>query len=165
MRPGCIGLKLPALRATVKADQDGITEALDSSEEIKKTRTGGELRKGRPVFQPQLDCSVFPVRTGAGKKPSHIISIGRDVSNDLVIPNDLVTKYHAFFRKREDGRFLLLDGASKNGTFLNDEPVPKWGKGLPVEVESGALIRLGSMEFIFLMADEFRKLVARLFKE
>lgn len=50
------------------------------------------------------------------------VTIGRHQSNDIVIENLAVSGYHARIDHRPEG-FLLIDLQSKNGTFLNDEPV------------------------------------------
>jgi hypothetical protein len=104
---------------------------------------------------PEPDLVVFPVRHGTHKEPGEFISVGRYAGNDVVIPYEPVTRIHALFTRDQAGRFFLLDAGSKNGTFVNDLPVPLRGKGEPAEVKSGAQIRLGPLSFTFLTADQF----------
>lgn len=50
------------------------------------------------------------------------LTIGRHQSNDIVIDNLAVSGYHARVEARQDG-FVITDLQSKNGTYLNNEPV------------------------------------------
>ena len=120
------------------------------------TKTFGAVSGDQP-FRPEREFLVFPVRKNR-KTFSGFISLGRDSSNDVVIPDVSLTAYHAFFKPEEGGRFFLLDAASKNGTFVDEEPVPQWGAGDPVEVTSGTSIRFGSIKLVFLGVAEFHKL-------
>ncbi len=140
----------------------GTPEALDAERGLSRTRTGGGDTQAGAAYRLRAECRVFPIRSARHKASAHIISVGRAAANDLVLPHEGITKYHAFFKRGEDGRIFLLDGASKNGTFLDDRPVPMWGQGDPVEVASGMRVRLGTVEFTFLAVAELYELVRRL---
>jgi ABC transport system ATP-binding/permease protein len=45
--------------------------------------------------------------------------IGRDLQNDIVVDDPLVSRFHAELRARSDGRRELVDLGSRNGTFVN----------------------------------------------
>jgi hypothetical protein len=98
------------------------------------------------------------------RRPSRLghIAVGRAETCDLVVPDLSVSLYHAFFREEQDGSFVLQDAHSKNGTFVDDQRVPAQGKGPPTRVQSGAEVRFGSMEFLFLGCAEFRELIQKL---
>ena len=49
-----------------------------------------------------------------------VTSIGSDVSNDIVVDDEAVSRQHAKVRIEED-RFMLYDLVSTNGTFVNDQ--------------------------------------------
>ncbi len=49
--------------------------------------------------------------------------IGRVADNDLPLDDPLISRYHAVVRRIE-GRYLLADLGSSNGTFLNDSEEP-----------------------------------------
>ena len=51
-----------------------------------------------------------------------VVTIGRAVSNDIVITSKRVSREHARVR-REDWRRVLEDCGSTNGTYLNDERI------------------------------------------
>jgi pSer/pThr/pTyr-binding forkhead associated (FHA) protein len=90
--------------------------------------------------------------------------VGRNEGNDVVVPDQSISLFHALFRKTQDDRILLRDAGSTNGTFINDKKVPVQLQGEPVEVDSGAQVRFGSVKFTFLRLVEFRKLVRELSK-
>jgi hypothetical protein len=52
------------------------------------------------------------------------ITIGRNHNNQMVLPSQSVSNYHAqiYF---EDGRYMLEDLNSTNGTFINDLKIDK----------------------------------------
>jgi hypothetical protein len=52
------------------------------------------------------------------------VSIGRGPENLVVLPDISVSRRHAMLR-RENGRYLLFDQASGNGTRLNGKPVTR----------------------------------------
>ena len=114
--------------------------------------------EGIPMV-PEADLFVFPIRHGRHKQAGEFISVGRSASNDVIIPFEPITRFHALFSQDATGRFVVLDAGSKNGTFVNDRPVPMKDKSEPPEVKSGALIRMGPLSFTFLTAADFREFV------
>ncbi len=70
------------------------------------------------------------------------LRIGRDPSNDVVLPNPNVSRFHAEVASR-DGRVELRDLGSSNGTRLNGELVED---GL---LEAGASIGIGPYRLVF----------------
>src|SRR5579859_6712210 len=71
------------------------------------------------------------------------LRIGRGDKNDLQLNDASVSRYHAFLR-RVDGRYLLSDVGSQNGTFVNDRQVHA-----PSALQSGDRIRAGTTELTF----------------
>ena len=63
------------------------------------------------------------------------LRIGRSEQNDLRLDDASVSRYHAFLR-RVDGRYLLSDVGSQNGTFVNGRRVHA-----PSALQSGDRIR------------------------
>lgn len=69
------------------------------------------------------------------------LTVGRDPSNDIVLPNDSVSRVHAVF-VRQPGGLCLVDLHSTNGTWVNgvvvtpDEAVP---------IDEADIIRIGPM--------------------
>src|SRR4029079_6104918 len=71
------------------------------------------------------------------------LRIGRGEQNDLRLNDASVSRYHAFLR-RVDGRYLLSDVGSQNGTFVNGRQVHG-----PSALDSGDRIRAGTTELTF----------------
>ncbi len=85
---------------------------------------------------------VLPVRKVQTTFPS-MITVGRAKNNDIVVPDALVSKFHAFFRQIDDGEWGVADAGSANGTRLNDADLPP--KGQPERVRSGDKIVFGGV--------------------
>ena len=93
---------------------------------------------------------VMPIKKVQTTFPS-MITIGRAKNNDIVIPDALVSKFHAFFRQLDDGEWGIADAGSANGTKLGDVDLPP--KGQPERVRSGDKIVFGGVSaFRFLDA-------------
>jgi pSer/pThr/pTyr-binding forkhead associated (FHA) protein len=70
------------------------------------------------------------------------ISIGRLPQNDIVIDNLSVSRRHLVISKTQD-RYILRDCESKNGTYLNDQPVTE------AALSDGDIITIGKYQIIF----------------
>jgi pSer/pThr/pTyr-binding forkhead associated (FHA) protein len=77
------------------------------------------------VMQPARLVVLAGPRTGLEVPVTeHEVSIGRGPENLVVLPDISVSRHHAMLR-RENGRYVLLDQASGNGTRLNGKPVTR----------------------------------------
>lgn len=114
-----------------------------------------------PVGPPAAaDMVVFSVRA-TGRSPfPRMIAVGRTKNNDVILSDIGISKFHAFF-KEEDGKLLLQDADSRNGTFADGRPVPPKKAGKPVEVTSGAKVKFGMLEFWLLNAAGLQDLARR----
>lgn len=113
---------------------------IDSGEEITKDLTEDKIDNS---FDPRLsfvavsDNEAYPLRR-------YHTRIGRNVDNDIMIPDDdRVSRYHAEI-KRENNQLLLFDCDSRNGVWLNQQRLVKSAK-----LRAGDRIRIGKQEFIF----------------
>lgn len=68
------------------------------------------------------------------------ISIGRARNCDVVLRHPSVSKLHAHVRKEADGRWMLHDAGSHNGTSVGTLPVTTE----PAELHSGDLVTFGA---------------------
>ena len=113
-----------------------------------------------PGFDPREDFLVFPVKHRGGRSPNiDPIWVGREEKNDVVIPDASVSSVHAYFVVNKQGVYTLQDLGSKNGSFIDNEPVPSKDDGPAVELTSVCRIRFGSVTLTFLMAKDFFNLV------
>jgi len=77
------------------------------------------------------------------------VEIGRESDNDLVVPHKSVSRHHCTLT-REGGLVWVQDHGSSNGTFLNGSPLQE------ELIRSGDLLRVGSVEIVFLDVAEHR---------
>ncbi len=72
-----------------------------------------------------------------------VIHIGRHQSNDFVVNDKRVSRYHAEIRY-ERGQFMLYDLGSTNGVGINGVLTRQ-----PVPLKNGDIVSVGSFEFVF----------------
>jgi len=65
-----------------------------------------------------------------------VITIGRSEDCDVIIPDRQVSRHHATIHRQDDA-WVLTDLGSKNGTFLNGQPVLQ-----PVQLQDGDEIQV-----------------------
>jgi len=118
-----------------------------------------------PMRELKANFLAYPVKwTGRSPYP-RMITVGRTRNNDIVLPDESVSKFHAFFRDSAmtsqalPGTFLVYDAGSRNGTTLDGRPVPVAKEGDAVLVRSGAKLRFGLVPLTFLDAPAFLGLV------
>ncbi|MEI6241304.1 MAG: FHA domain-containing protein [Planctomycetia bacterium] len=87
------------------------------------------------VTKPAAKAKTFPVRLP--------ILVGRSEEAKFRIQQDRVSRKHCEFFE-QDGRVYLRDLGSTNGTLLEGELVET---SIKIPLESGAIVRVGSLEF------------------
>ncbi len=76
------------------------------------------------------------------------LTVGREASCDIVIPDRRVSRRHAIFELRPEGVYLE-DLGSKNGTHFNGQRVKE-----PVILQDGDIVQIAlAQQFIFVSAD------------
>jgi predicted component of type VI protein secretion system len=71
------------------------------------------------------------------------ITIGRSRDNDIVLDDGMTSRHHALIQKIRDD-FYVKDMGSSNGTFVNEERVPK---GKYLKINRGDKIQIGRTYF------------------
>ena len=107
-----------------------------------------------------LGLAVYPLRPKR-ESPSDLVTLGRESRHDLVIPDASVSRFHAFAKRAPDGRFLIQDAESTNGTSVNGRSVPSRGPGPAEPLNPGDTVRLGQVEFTFTDAAGLRSFVQK----
>ena len=97
--------------------------------------------------ESELPKQVIVVVQKTGQKvplKNRKVKIGRDPSNQVVIPDDTFTSRHHAWISYEETDFWLEDLGSTNGTLLNGHPVVK-----RQVLSAGDKIRVGHTELTF----------------
>lgn len=82
----------------------------------------------------------------------HLMTLGRGELNDIVLPFDNVSRYHAEL-ECDDERVMIRDKGSTNGTYVNDRALQK-----DRFLNSGDLVKVGSTIFKFLAGSDLETL-------
>jgi len=94
---------------------------------------GGSSRFGTVIFfhaQPAQEGTesvdqqrkrVFRLVKKENSPVAQMITVGRAGNNDIRILDPLVSKFHAYFQRQDNGEYILCDAGSTNGTMVNDE--------------------------------------------
>jgi pSer/pThr/pTyr-binding forkhead associated (FHA) protein len=113
---------------------------------------GGPSRKEADSWPQAMLIDVKNITT---KKTflldKEVIKIGREVNNDVIIPEETISSFHATIVNRNDS-FYLEDQRSKNKTFLNGEEIEPYS---PKKLKSGDEVMINIYKFIFLLEREF----------
>lgn len=125
---------------------------MDSDYDVKTRVTGLEQLK---IGQSGQGCLVVihaPVQADLGRLHTlakEVTTIGRGRDNDIVLPSDCVSRRHSRLERREQ-RLYVVDLASTNGTYVNDESKPVRDRPL----ERGDQLRIGDTIFKYLSGSD-----------
>lgn len=71
--------------------------------------------------------------------------IGRGADNDIRLMNDSISSHHAEIHRRREGGFYIVDLASTNGVFVNENKITQ------TELSNGDLVELGEVRLHFII--------------
>ncbi|GAA4614443.1 FHA domain-containing protein [Saccharopolyspora hordei] len=131
--------QLSAATGVAEADQTARTlpDVASSAQVVPAPRESVES-DGRPrlVINRGPDAGAsFPLE-------SPQVTIGRDRDCDIVVDDMTVSRVHAELHLR-DGNYVVVDGGSLNGTYLNRQPVDV------AELNDGDELWIGRVRFTF----------------
>ena len=75
---------------------------------------------------------------------SMVCRFGREATNTVVLPDDLVSRNHALIDCRGAGEYVLTDLGSRNGTMLNGSPIRS-----ATRLQEADQIEIGHHKFVF----------------
>jgi pSer/pThr/pTyr-binding forkhead associated (FHA) protein len=106
------------------------------------------------VMDTVIDSLTVPLEKSERNTFENSITVGRDQSNDVVLPHRSVSKFHAVIRKDPaTGSLSIWDLGSLNGTTANGRYLPE---GEACALESGMTIVFGqSVQGTFFSPEEF----------
>ena len=92
--------------------------------------------RGRAADAPRLLVTAGPRKGTEHTLAGELTTIGRGEANALVIPDIAVSRQHSRIEK-QDGRWVVLDQGSGNGTRVNGKPVERYPLRHGDEIEMG----------------------------
>jgi hypothetical protein len=73
---------------------------------------------------PLLQARVIPLEKRDKSSSERMLFVGRSPNNDIVVPNKMVSKLHAYFCQVPGSEIIqLVDMNSTNGTFINGKKI------------------------------------------
>ncbi len=126
---------------------------------VQMTSGGGELQTFEmfrsPVAKhsgesPALAGHVFSVLSQAGDK----YTLGREASCDIMVPDPSVSGTHCQLTFHDGAELVTVkDLGSRNGTSINNEPIPATAEA--VKIEDGDLLTVGRYSFQYFGPNTF----------
>jgi len=117
-----------------------------SKPQADEIRPAAPTRKEEP---PMPEAQLMDMQKLVSDQPLELnkrsISIGREPNNDVTIPKETVSGFHATIEFK-NGYFHLEDQRSSNGTSLNDRKIEA---NQPIRLKSGDRIKFDIYEFTF----------------
>ena len=109
---------------------------------------GGVNNPQAPVGQQIPEAHLF-IRLPQGGQRTYridkpVVSIGRQLDNDIIVEDTRVGRYHAQLKFEPNGHFALYDLRSTNGTTLNRRRITQ-----PQVLNSGDIFTIGNYDFQF----------------
>ncbi len=97
---------------------------------------------------------VYYIEKPDGSLLTRMISVGRQSNNDIVIPSNAISKFHAFFKyDPAHMTYSITDAGSKNGTSLGKQELKPYQ---PEPIRSKQTLVFGkSIRAIFLLPEDF----------
>ena len=86
---------------------------------------------------PQMQQKVYRI-----EKP--VVNIGRQLTNDIIVEDKRVSRYHAQIKYQTNGQFMIFDLGSTNGITINGTPHLRQHT-----LRSGDRFTIGSYDFYF----------------
>lgn len=123
--------------------------------------TGAGQQRARPTNGHTLVFSVekLPVKANAFAMG---ITLGRIDTNDIVVDDATISRFHAFLQHDDRrGIWSLSDADSKNGTWVG---LNKVGQNLRVPLVDGDSLRFGEVKMRFFLPGGFATLIESLAK-
>ncbi len=127
-------IRVDARQEPGEKDQMAQTRQMEAARDLEHEAGLSEGPKGRPflILEGQRHITLTEPR----------VSIGRALSNDVIIDDPRVSRHHAQLRHRY-GHYILVDLGSSGGTRINDYPVEE------CVLHSGDVISFAGVEVVY----------------
>ena len=134
-----------------------MTEASDDWSYFTSSMVSVVDPKGSLVVDPRFE--VYALHKEKSRPFADLLMVGRSTSNDVQILDTSISKLHCKFHL--GATLMLSDAGSSNGTTVDGRTLPP---DVPVEVEDGSVLQLGSRVFTLVDAAHFRSVVLKVDK-
>jgi hypothetical protein len=106
-------------------DFEGVVDVPDKLKGTAGPPPLNALTQFTPGYDEKMDkVVVVPLVKSDRNKVPNAVTLGRAVTNDVVLPHGVVSKVHAVFKKNPDtGQFTITDAKSRYGTAVNGKPL------------------------------------------
>ncbi|MBO0779513.1 MAG: DUF3662 and FHA domain-containing protein [Ktedonobacteraceae bacterium] len=144
--------QLAQLRAQLSSGQQlpGITSAPDTNAPSTGGYSGGLASSpAQPPVAVQLPPAWLTIRSTQGDQQIYrieksLVNIGRQLSNDIIVEDKRVSRYHAQIKYQPDGQFVIFDLGSTNRITINNQ------RSISQHVlRNGDKFTIGSYDFYF----------------
>ncbi len=148
--------QLAQIRAQLAPDQQlpGITGASAPKSHSGASHRTGHSQQGLaptipPAAAPAMPQAWMTIRLPqAGQQTYRIekplVNIGRQLSNDIIVEDKRVSRFHAQIKYQPDGQFAIFDLGSTNGITINNTPHMRQHT-----LRNGDQFTIGSYDFYF----------------
>ena len=119
-----------------------------------------ELRTQSGLSVPSMgggDPMAAVIEKSADNAFKHRVTIGRTSNNDIVLDDNSVSRFHAWFEERA-GEWLVVDAGSRNGTVVNGK---KLAAKASFTMVNGTSLRIGALPLTFYSAQGFFEMLQR----
>lgn len=107
-------------------------------------RPHGPARTGILDWSGMSDAFLIPENAPLERhRLGALTSLGRHPENTIEIPDRSVSKFHAQIQRSPEGRFLVQDLGSRNGTYIGNDRIERQ------ELKDGEDLTLGTVRFRF----------------
>jgi Protein of unknown function (DUF3662)/FHA domain len=126
-----------------------LTGSPSSSSSPNVTGTGNLSPMLPPQAVPEMPQASLTIRLPQAQQhlyriEKRIINIGRQLSNDIIVEDKRVSRYHAQIKYQPDGQFVIFDLGSTNGITINSTPHMRQHV-----LHNGDHFTIGSYDFYF----------------
>jgi hypothetical protein len=135
------------------------TTAIDTGSAGRLWIQMAELQKrGKRFRSDGIVRFVFAVAKREGPASSGPVTVGRTQTNDVCLPDERISKLHAYFDVSTTGRMTLVDAGSRNRTYVNGVALEGRQEAI---VRSGDRISFADYRMTFFSAPDFQSYVSR----
>ncbi|HEX4207700.1 MAG TPA: DUF3662 and FHA domain-containing protein [Ktedonobacteraceae bacterium] len=136
------GPQLPGIAGSSSPNYEGVPATVQPSRSSPNNMSQSQVNVQVPparltIRLPQGGQQVYRIEKAS-------INIGRQLSNDIIVEDKRVSRYHAQIKYQPDGQFAIYDLGSTNGITINGTPQMRQHT-----MRNGDRFTIGSYDFYF----------------